>query len=392
MQGDCITVPLGLPEVEVLSQRDLPGGGIAVRVVLRSKVRSCPACGRITAKVHDRREQAKADVGAAGQEVVLIVLKRRFRCPFCGKVFTEPDEVCGWRRRLTKRLREEIGRAARDSTVKAVAAAKRVSQETVRKALVEGAGGGDSTGAGPVRHLAMDDFSVRRGRRYQTAFYDLEAKRVLGVVEGRTSEAVSTFLKGLAEVELVRAVTMDMSNAYRSAVEEALPWARVVADKFHVIRRVNEQLGKLRLRLQTQGAGKEELYKARYLLVRNGEDLSGAERKKLWALLRVYPDLRRAYRLKEAFRHWYRPKPKAEARIELRAWTNQVAEEGPVEFTELLWMLKSWREEILNYFEFRLTNAFAEGKNTRTKALQRQAYGYRNLDNLNLRILLLPCA
>jgi transposase len=67
-----------------------------------------------------------------------------------------------------------------------------------------------------------------------------------------------------------------------------------------------------------------------------------------------------------------------------------VEERGPAEFRELLPMLTNWREEILTYFQFGLTNAFAEGKNTRTKLIQRQAYGYRNTNNLNLRILL-PC-
>jgi len=391
MQGDCITVPLGLPEVEVLSQRELPGGRIAVRVMARAEVRSCPACSHITAKVHDRREQAKADVSVAGRQVVLIVLRRRFRCPFCKKVFTEPDEVCGWRRRLTRRLREEIGRAAHHSTVKAVAASRGVSQETVRRALAEEAGREGNGEAEPVRHLGMDDFSVRRGLRYQTGFYDLDGRRVLGVVEGRTAEAVGAFLRALAEPEAVEAVTMDMSGAYRSAVEEDIPWARIVADKFHVIKRVGEQLTKLRIRLQDQADAKAELYKARYLLARKGKELSLAERRRLWALLKAYPELRRGYRLKEDFGRWYRPRAKTEARAELRAWTNQVAEEGPAEFAELLWMLNAWREEILNYFEFGLTNAFAEGKNTRTRAIQRQAYGYRNLANLNLRILL-PCA
>lgn len=383
-------MPLGMPEVEVLSQRELPGGGIAVRVMLRPRMRGCPACGRMTAKVHDRREQAKADVSMAEQEIVLVMVKRRFRCPFCKKVFTEPDEVCGWRRRLTKRLRDEIGRAARSSTVKAVATSKGVSQETVRKALVEIARQ-EQPDLEQVIHLGLDDFSVRKGLRYQTGFYDPDAKRVLGVVDGRTAEVVAGFLRTLEKPELVEAVTMDMSNAYRSAVEEVLPWARIVADKFHVTRRVGEQLARVRIRLQEQAASKEALYKARYLLLKNGEDLSRSEQARLWGILKTYPELRRAYRLKEDFRRWYRPKSKVEARAELGAWMDQVAEEGPLELTELLWMLTNWQEEILNYFDFRLTNAFAEGKNTRTKVIQRQAYGYRNLDNLNLRILL-PCA
>jgi len=84
-----------LPEVRVLGQVEFPDGGIQVRVIHRAEVRNCPECGHGTRKVHDRREQAKADVSLGGRRVVLVLVKRRFRCPFCKNVFTEPDEVCG---------------------------------------------------------------------------------------------------------------------------------------------------------------------------------------------------------------------------------------------------------------------------------------------------------
>lgn len=392
MRGDFITIPLGLPQVRVLSQEDLPGGGIAVRVVLSAEVRSCPACGRLTGKVHDRAEQAKGDVSLAGRPVVLVLVKRRFRCPFCKKVFTEPDELCGWRRRLTKRLREELYQAVRHSTVKHVAKTSGVSQDTVRRALVEGAKADmEESQAEPVRHLGMDEFSVRKGQKYQTGFYDLDRRGVLRVIEGRTKEGVQTFLESLADPEAVEAVSMDMSGVYRSAVRESLPGAQIVADKFHVIKHVNEQLDRLRIRLQAGESRKGSLYKGRYLLSKNREDLDAEQRQKLDKLLRLYPELRRGYLLKEDFRRWYRPQSKTQARLELKAWMREVEERGPAEFRELQSMLTDWRQEILNYFEFGLTNAFVEGKNTRTKQIQRQAYGYRNLDNLNLRILL-PCA
>ena len=51
-------------------------------------------------------------------------------------------------------------------------------------------------------------------------------------------------------------------------------------------------------------------------------------------------------------------------------------------------MLTSWRDEILNYFDHRLTNGFVEGKNNRIKVIMRTAYGYRNMENLRLRILM----
>ena len=57
------------------------------------------------------------------------------------------------------------------------------------------------------------------------------------------------------------------------------------------------------------------------------------------------------------------------------------------EFKELLHTLTNWREEILNYFDYRITNGFVEGKNNRIKTIKRMAYGYRNMDNFRMRIL-----
>ncbi len=390
MQGDSIRVCLDLPEVRVLGQKGFPDGGIQVRVVLRAEVRSCPECGHGTGKVHDRREQAKADVSLGGRRVVLILVKRRFRCPFCKEVFTEPDEVCGWRRKLTRRFREELYQEAKYSTVKHVAQSNGVSQDTVRRALVEGAKGEEAQPE-PVKHLAMDEFSVRKGQRYETAFHDLDQRKVLAVIQGRTKEGVRSYLDSLVEPEAVEAVSMDMSNTFRSAVEESLPKAEIVADKFHVIKRVNEQLDRVRLRLQGQESRKGSLYRGRYLLLRNGEDMDAEQKGRLMELMKPYPELRRAWLLKEDFRRWYQSQSQGQARLELNAWMREVEEKGPAEFRELLGTLNNWKEQILNYFEFGLTNAFAEGKNTRTKQIQRQAFGYRNLDNLNLRILL-PCA
>lgn len=60
--------------------------------------------------------------------------------------------------------------------------------------------------------------------------------------------------------------------------------------------------------------------------------------------------------------------------------------EGPPEFKALSSMLTNWREEILNYFDHRLTNGFLEGKNNRIKTMTRVTYGYRNMENLRLRM------
>jgi len=71
----------------------------------------------------------------------------------------------------------------------------------------------------------------------------------------------------------------------------------------------------------------------------------------------------------------------------LESLKERIANDSLPEFRELLHTLGNWREEILNYFDYPITNGFVEGKNNRIKTIKRMAYGYRNMDNFRLRIL-----
>ncbi len=79
------------------------------------------------------------------------------------------------------------------------------------------------------------------------------------------------------------------------------------------------------------------------------------------------------------------------AAAQLDAWIAHVKQQGPAELRKALSAFRDWRSEMLAFFDFlptRLSNGFVEGKNNRTKAIMRQAYGYRNRRHLRLRILL----
>lgn len=322
-----------------------------------------------------------------------MLCKRRFHCPQCHKVFTEPDEVCGWRRRSTERLRYELYQQVRHQTVKRVAEVHGVGQRFVRESFASYANR-DIEAVTPAgytpRVLAVDEFSVRKGHKYQTLFGAPELGRRLAVVEGRDRESTQGYLGRLAEPEKVKVVVMDMSEVFRGAVEMCLPEAEIVADKMHVTGLVNRALDKMRLRKQ-RAKGEERkgsLYTGRYLLLRKVEDLDEKDRARLRELLRGDAELKRAWQLKEDFRRWYRKADVRGAHLELKAWEREVEAGGPKEYREILPTIKRWREQILNYFRHRVTNGYMEGSNNRTKAIQRQAYGYRNTANLRLRILL----
>ena len=105
----------------------------------RNKV-GCPSCGGMMVRKHDSTFQHKKDRKLRDKRVILTLEKRRFWCLSCGKVFTEPDEVFGPRRRSSKRLRKYLGERAIHQTVSQVAKEEGVSESLVRRAFSEETG------------------------------------------------------------------------------------------------------------------------------------------------------------------------------------------------------------------------------------------------------------
>ena len=132
MQDDPVAVALALPQLKILGQREL-GNRFEVTVIYRWEEATCPRCGEVTAKMHDRRQQSKQNRRLRDKALYLRVIKRRFRCSFDGKVFTEPDEVFGSRRRSSYRFREYLGREALHQTVRRTAQKEQVGEGLVRR-------------------------------------------------------------------------------------------------------------------------------------------------------------------------------------------------------------------------------------------------------------------
>ncbi len=390
MQDDCIAVALGLPQLKILGQREL-GNRFEVTVIYRQAEATCPRCGEVTNKVHDRRPQSKQDRRLRYKVVFLTIIKGRFRCLFCGKVFTEPDEVFGPRRRSSYQFREYLGREALHQTVSRTAQKEQVGEGLVRRCVAEGIGRrlGSSEATETPEFLGLDEFSVKRRRLYHTAICNLDRGEVMEVVEGQGKQKVEEYLDSLSEPEKVRGVAMDMHEPFRQAVQMCLPLAKIVVDKFHFIRHVNGALDKVRSKLQggNRRGRRGDLFRSRYTLLKGAERLSDWEEARLNQLFYRYPELKRAWMLKESFRAWYRETNRSGAEKRLGLLEERIADDSLPELKELLRTLSNWREEILNYFDYPITNGFVEGKNNRIKTIKRTAYGYRNMDNFRLRIL-----
>jgi transposase len=391
VQDDCILVALGLPQLAILKQREYEDR-FEVTVIYRREKGTCPRCGQETTKEHERRFQRKRDRKIRDKPVYLTLIKRRFRCPWCQKVFTEADEVFGARRRSSQRLRCYLGEEALHQTVRRVALKEEVGEGLVRRCVAEEVGQrldvSESTEAPDL--MGLDEFSVRKGHMYHTVICDLTDRKVMAVVEGQGRQKLEEYLNKLQSPEAVKAVAMDMHDPFRQAVQMCLPEAQVVVDKFHLIRHVNDAMDKVRSRCQggrNREGKKRGLYKNRYILLKGAENLIDWERESLRRLFMAYPEVKQAWLLKERFRRWYRTLNRDKAEKELMRLEEQINQVHLPEFKQLLPTLRKWREEILNYFNYHITNGFLEGKNNRIKTIKRMAYGYRNIENFKLRIM-----
>jgi transposase len=264
-----------------------------------------------------------------------------------------------------------------------------VSEALVQRAFSEMASGLTEPAARAAGVFAIDELWIGARGGYLTLLYGIEERRVLALEPGRCKASAEKVLMGQGEGMLVQAVVMDMTECFRQAVRYACPGAAIVADKFHVLARVLADLGRVVSRVQAKATGQDaRILRRRRLFTAPTAGLSATERTERDRLRAAYPELNDAWRLAEAFREIYQAASREEARKRLEAWWAQVQRDGPREFRGLWYMLTHWREEILNYFTFRSTNGFAEGKNNRIKAIIRAGYGYRNLTNLTQRIML----
>jgi len=110
-----------------------------------------------------------------------------------------------------------------------------------------------------VRRLALDEAHHRRGRELVTVVADLDRRRIVEVLDGRSRRRVERYLRGLSETAraAIEVVSIDPYEAYRQAIRTELPGARIVADPFHLVRGANTALDAVRRERQRQ-AGREK--------------------------------------------------------------------------------------------------------------------------------------
>ena len=246
-----------------------------------------------------------------------------------------------------------------------------------------------------LSNIAIDEISNGKGHKYLTIVLDLGSGAVVFIGDGKGSEALEPFWKKLGRLKKkIDSVAVDMSPAYTKAITENLPNATLVYDHFHVIKLYNEKLSRLRRTLyrETEDADAKALLKGtRWLLLKNSENLDSEknERERLEKALSANQPLMTAYYLKESLHRLWEQVDRGSAERALDEWLGMAEASGVKMLLNFARTLRDHRNGILNYYTSRITTGPLEGTNTKIRVLQRNAYGYRDMEYLKLRILAL---
>lgn len=350
----------------------------------------CPKCATKSSSVHDRRWVKVIDHPIRGSGVYLEVLKRRFRCPNCKSVFTEPLHGVRKGFRTTERFRRGLRWACENfADLKKVERAFRCSSWLVYKVFYEQLELRAKQREYPwPKTIGIDEHSVKRNKTtkrkdFATLIVDYTNDRIFEVGDGKTADGLKFQFDRIEGRENVKNVVLDLCDPFKKFAREMFPNARLVADKFHVLRLLTPSLNVRRKEI----TGDQRSNPVRKLLLRNGKDLEYFERRALHAWLDFHPVVKEVYFYKEALHRFYRINGLNKASRALTHLTDQMAHSKLKEIKTLRKTLMKWRNEILAYFETKLTNGKTEGYNRLAKGLQYRAFGYRSVKNYRLRLL-----
>ena len=255
-----------------------------------------------------------------------------------------------------------------------------MDEKTVRNVFHEHVAHVDETTVfATPKWLGIDELTLLRHPR--CIMTNLEERTIIALLQNRSQATVSRHLSELHRRGRVEIVAMDMWVPYRDAVRWNLPSAKIIVDKFHVVRLANQGLEAMRreLRQTLTDRQRRTLMHDRFVLLRRREDLTDKDRMILEIWTQHMPLLAQAYGAKEQFYGIWSARNKEDAEAAYAAWRVALSPELQVAFQPLTTAMAHWHDEIFAYFSVpgaRITNATTEVPSGLAKLAQRSGRGY----------------
>src|SRR5512140_351805 len=376
------------------TRTDYQDGQVIFTIHQEPETCRCSACGSPQVQSRGRVERRFRALPIGRRATFVVLPIPRVECQACGVVRQVKIPFADPRRSSTNSFERYALELGRRMTIRDVALHLGVSWDVIKDIQKRDL---CRRFAKPklkhLRHLAIDEIAVAKGHSYLTVVLDLDSGAVVFVGDGKGAKALQPFWKRLRGSKAkIEAVAMDMSPAYREAVSTHLPKAKIVFDRFHVMKLFNEKLSDLRRALHREATDvmqKKVLKGTRWLLLKAAENLDEErdEKKKLEEALALNQSLAVAYYLKEDLRQFWEQPGKKFATLFLDGWIKRAEASGSKMLQQMGKTLAAHRSGLLAYYDVMITSGPMEGTNNKIKTMKRQAYGFRDKEFFKLKIL-----
>jgi transposase len=351
----------------------------------------CGGCGISVREIHSWTERRLRDLPWGTWTVWLRVEVHRVRCRRCG-VRTERLPFVEGKVHYTARLEAAVAQDCEAAPVHRVAARRGLPPETVRrmdKRVLQGWAA--ARPRPPLHYLGVDEIFLGKTIKFLTVVSDLETGEPLWVGRERKQETLDRFFADAlppARRRAVRAVCVDMWEPFRLSLQEHLPHAKIVYDKFHILGHASEALDETRrAEFFRHGAEARGLIRGkRWLLLRRWAHLDGEERETLRGLFALNRRLAKAYLLKEQLAQLWSYTYEAAAYRFLTNWLLALRWQRLPAFQKLGALLMRHLTGILNYCHEKVPFGKVEAINGNIRAMLRRGRGYRDHAYLLLKV------
>ena len=211
---------------------------------------ACPHCNNESDKLHQNHPLTVRDLPLGEHDVYLKINRRQFKCMGCDRKFSEEFNFIKKRSHFTNRTKQKIVEEILSSDIKNVAKRNGLSEQEVETIMKEAGAGLAKKKPENLKRLGIDEIAFVKGQKnYCAVLVDLDKKELIAILSKRTQEAIGECLKlwGGEVLSQITEVSIDLFSSYKSLINELIPNAEVVADRFHVMKQVNEELDRERV-------------------------------------------------------------------------------------------------------------------------------------------------
>jgi transposase len=228
-----------------------------------------------------------------------------------------------------------------------------------------------------IAHLGVDEKAVAKRHRYVTLVCDLDRGTVEYIADDRKRSSLDAYYQSLSKEQLagIEAVAMDMWGPFIASTVAHVPGGRskIVFDRFHIMKHMIEAVDQVRKaeHRRLQAAGDETLKRTKYLWLYSEENLPESAREKFAALRSLHLKTGRAWAIKESLRALWGYRRKGWGLRHWKHWYFWATHSRLSPVVKVARMIRNHLDNVLTYFEHRITNATSEGLNSKIQAVKK---------------------